>query len=78
MKRYFFLLVIIFIFYSYPSYAQWIRQEVAPGFGAYDVRFINKFTGWTCGGARIFKTTNSGMNWIEQPNPAQIIVKLPF
>jgi photosystem II stability/assembly factor-like uncharacterized protein len=51
--------------------AQWIRQDVVPGFVAFDVRFINKSTGWVCGDTRIFKTTNSGLNWINQPNPAQ-------
>lgn len=41
-----------------------------PGFAAADVRFINKSTGWICGDNRIFKTTNSGFNWVQQPNPS--------
>ena len=35
-----------------------------------DVKFCNTNTGWAVGyGGIIFKTTNSGVNWIQQFNP---------
>jgi photosystem II stability/assembly factor-like uncharacterized protein len=72
------LIISLFILFSIlktaDCYSQWIRQDLPPDFGAFDVRFINKYTGWLCGDSRIFKTTNSGLNWIQQSNPAQNIL----
>ncbi|MEO6696000.1 MAG: YCF48-related protein [Ignavibacteria bacterium] len=62
------------IFLSKISFGQWTIQQIAPNFIIYDVRFIDKYTGWVCGDDRIFKTTNGGTNWIEQANPAQSII----
>jgi photosystem II stability/assembly factor-like uncharacterized protein len=30
----------------------------------FSIKFINKNTGWACGGGGILKTTNSGVNWV--------------
>ena len=61
----------IFLLFSLCSicYSQWVQQ--LPGQPRYnsflDVTFINQNTGWVCGeGGIIFKTTNSGVNWIQQ------------
>ncbi|MEO6694868.1 MAG: YCF48-related protein, partial [Ignavibacteria bacterium] len=71
MKKYF-ILIIFFSIISFSNvYSQWIRQHIATDFVAYDIRFIDKSTGWICGDTRIFKTTNSGFNWVQQPNPSQ-------
>ena len=37
----------------------------------YDVKFLNRYTGWAVGdGGIIVKTTNGGDNWINVPNPS--------
>ena len=51
--------------------SQWITQyPYTPGVGLRDIKFINKNTGWICGDGIILKTTNMGLNWIEQTHPA--------
>ena len=44
--------------------AQWIQQTSGVTSPLYDIEFINKNTGWSCGeGGIILKTTNGGTNW---------------
>ncbi len=51
--------------------SQWITQyPYNPGIGLRDIEFINENTGWICGDGIILKTTNKGINWIVQDNPA--------
>lgn len=64
--------MILFSAANCPS--QWFLQQIDPAVNLFDVRFINKNTGWVCGDNRIFKTTNAGENWIEQSNPAQALL----
>ena len=46
--------------------AQWIQQNSGVSGNLYDVKFINRFTGWACGDDVILKTTNGGNQWILQ------------
>ena len=72
MKRIIYILIIIHC--SLLSLdAQWMSQ-FEPGHPITDIEFINRYTGWACGNARIYKTTNGGGNWIMQPNPAQSLI----
>jgi photosystem II stability/assembly factor-like uncharacterized protein len=51
--------------------SQWIEQyPYNPGIGLRDIEFINENTGWICGDGIILKTTNKGINWLVQDNPA--------
>lgn len=43
--------------------AQWIQQPTGTTSDLYCIKFINRYTGWACGGGVILKTTNSGNNW---------------
>jgi photosystem II stability/assembly factor-like uncharacterized protein len=46
--------------------SQWV-QQYALGTSLLDCDFINQNTGWACGdGGVIVKTTNGGLNWIQQ------------
>ncbi len=71
MKNLFFICLLLF---PLPIKSQWYQQEIDPAVNLFDVRFINRYTGWVCGDNRIFKTTNAGMNWVEQSNPAQSLL----
>ncbi|MBI5403920.1 MAG: T9SS type A sorting domain-containing protein [Ignavibacteriae bacterium] len=65
-------LIIVFIYYSLQiTNAQWIQQNSGIQENLYDIKFINKNTGWTLGdGGIVLKTTNGGNNWINIPNPS--------
>ena len=53
------------------SHAQWIRQNSGTIANFNDIQFINRYTGWACSdGGMIVKTTNGGLNWLNQTNPA--------
>jgi len=65
------LFIILLIFFPRLISSQWITQYIDENVTLYDVRFINEKTGWICGGNLIYKTTNSGITWLRQPNPAQ-------
>jgi len=70
-------IILILFLYSLSfsiSEAQWIRQ-LSPGHPVRDIEFINKYTGWACGDNFIYKTTNGGMNWINQPNSATFLIQ---
>ncbi|MBL7128949.1 MAG: T9SS type A sorting domain-containing protein [Ignavibacteria bacterium] len=68
------LLIINSTFLIQYCFSQWITQ-LEPGHPIRDIEFINLKTGWACGDARIYKTTNGGENWIMQSNPAQHIIQ---
>jgi photosystem II stability/assembly factor-like uncharacterized protein len=65
------LFIILLIFFPRLISSQWITQYIDENVTLYDVRFINVKTGWICGGNLIYKTTNSGITWLRQLNPAQ-------
>ena len=44
--------------------AQWYQQNSGTTADLYNIKFINRNTGFCCGGGVILKTTNSGTNWI--------------
>jgi photosystem II stability/assembly factor-like uncharacterized protein len=67
MKKY--CILILLFFYS-SLYGQWINQNSGVTNNLYDIKFINKYTGWICGNNVILKTTNGGDNWFQQYNPA--------
>ncbi|MDQ3022135.1 MAG: T9SS type A sorting domain-containing protein [Bacteroidota bacterium] len=73
MKKYFTQILLLLIIFPSAINAQWYLQQVDP-VPLRDIKFINKYTGWVCGENLIYKTTNSGTNWILQPNPAQSII----
>ncbi len=74
MKNLYRILIIIFlIMVLLPdiSISQWITQyQFTPGVELRDIKFINKSTGWICGAGIILKTTNMGVNWVQQTHPA--------
>lgn len=62
---------ILFIFFIIQSSiqlsdAQWIQQNSGVSGNLYDVKFINRYTGWACGEDVILKTTDGGCQWILQ------------
>jgi photosystem II stability/assembly factor-like uncharacterized protein len=51
--------------------AQWHFQNSGTTSVLRDIEFINENTGWICGSdGTILKTTNGGINWIQQSNEA--------
>src|SRR5690606_5625259 len=63
------LLLLSFLFLTYQSvHSQWVQQyQVTEFVNLEDVNFANDQTGWVCGdGGLILKTTNQGMNWVQQ------------
>jgi photosystem II stability/assembly factor-like uncharacterized protein len=46
-----------------PLFSQWVQQPTGTTADLYSIKFINRYTGWACGGGVILKTTNSGNNW---------------
>jgi len=60
-------LVVILLFYHFflaAVSAQWIQQVSGTTDQLLRVKFINRYTGWTCGyNGRMLKTTNGGINW---------------
>ena len=59
------------IFASMSVNAQWVQQNSGITSNLYDVKFINRYTGWTLGdGGKVLKTTNGGINWMNIPNPS--------
>jgi len=65
------LILILFISHSTLQFAsaQWFTQQSGTTNPLYDIEFINKNNGWCCGdGGYIIKTTNGGVNWIQQSN----------
>ena len=69
------LLIINSTFIIQYSTSQWVQQTINTTSPLRRIEFINRYTGWVCGGGIfwsgvIFKTTNGGVNWIEQTQPA--------
>ncbi len=62
------LLVLIILHFSLLiTIAQWVQQSSGTTDQLLKVKFINRYTGWTCGyNGRMIKTTNGGVNWIIQ------------
>ena len=73
MKKIILLFIIIQISNQIAE-AQWIRQ-LSPGHPIRDIEFINRYTGWACGDNFIYKTTNGGINWINQPNSSTFLIQ---
>lgn len=66
MKTIILLLIIIHCTHL-PAEAQWMMQQSGVTSPLYDIEFINRNIGWSCGeGGIILKTTNGGTNWISQ------------
>ncbi len=73
------LTIIVFIFLTIANCAlkiddcrcQWVIQNSGTTTNLYDIKFINRYTGWSLGGGGvIIKTTNGGENWFNVPNPS--------
>jgi photosystem II stability/assembly factor-like uncharacterized protein len=57
--------------------SQWIVQSSGVTVNLYDVKFINRYTGWAVGeNGTILKTTNAGNNWNLIPNPSYNMGKI--
>lgn len=73
IKSFFIIIILFGITNSFivKAYSQWHFQNSGITTILRDIRFINKNTGWICGSdGVILKTTNSGINWINQNNEA--------
>ena len=73
MKKIILIFVIIFhsLLFISDCFSQWIVQNSGVSVNLYDVKFLNRYTGWAVGdGGIIVKTTNGGDNWINVPNPS--------
>lgn len=55
------------------AYTQWVRQLDVQHFIT-DIEFIDRYTGWACGNNQIYKTTDGGKIWINQPNPSTHLI----
>lgn len=70
------ILILIFIignctFIVEECECQWIVQNSGVSVNLYDVKFLNRYTGWAVGeNGTILKTTNAGNNWNLIPNPS--------
>ncbi|MCX6157241.1 MAG: YCF48-related protein [Ignavibacteriae bacterium] len=65
------LLVILVMLVAMNASGQWVTQyPYTAGVGLRDIEFINNNTGWICGDGIILKTTNMGVNWVQQIHPA--------
>ncbi len=70
MKKVIIMLITIHILLNI-VYGQWTFQQSGVSSTLRDVEFINPNTGWICGSeGTILKTTNGGLNWIQQNNEA--------
>ncbi|MEI7483160.1 MAG: YCF48-related protein [Ignavibacteriota bacterium] len=70
MKKIF---IILIMFSALIANAQWVQQNSGITSNLYDVKFINRYTGWALGdGGKVLKTTNGGINWMNIPNPSYI------
>lgn len=68
MKTYIIFLIVFFSFTT-NLFPQWIKQ-LSPLHPVRDIEFINRYTGWACGENYLYKTTDGGLNWKMQSNPA--------
>jgi photosystem II stability/assembly factor-like uncharacterized protein len=73
MKKLYIIIAIIkvtFLLSADVVKAQWIPQYTGTSVNLYDIEFINENTGWAVGdGGVCLKTTNGGINWIQQNQP---------
>ncbi len=64
------LFIICLLLFPLPIRSQWYLQYQSPTFaGFYDVRFIDRYTGWSCGDGMILKTTNGGGYYLTEIVP---------
>lgn len=57
--------------------SQWVVQSSGVTVNLYDVKFLNRYTGWAVGeNGTILKTTNAGNNWNLIPNPSYNMGKI--
>ena len=77
-KRYKYFIVASFVFlFVGISYSQqgWVNQNSGITESLNSVKFINADTGWCAGNTgKILKTTNGGINWIQQEISYRIIL----
>jgi photosystem II stability/assembly factor-like uncharacterized protein len=61
-------LVLCYLFFiACDTSSQWIFQSSGTTNHLYDIFFIDSKTGWACGNnSTIIKTTNGGLNWVNQ------------
>ena len=72
------LILFAFLFFTQTSEAQWYVQQSGTTNPLYDIEFINRSTGWSCGdGGYIIKTTNGGENWIQQGEGGNFMIRAP-
>ncbi len=65
MKTFTLSILLIFCFVINTS-AQWTEQPVAGSFFIYSISAVDNNIVWAAGdGGRIFRTSNSGLNWIS-------------
>jgi photosystem II stability/assembly factor-like uncharacterized protein len=69
MKKTLFFLIILYFSISIAN-AQWIQQSSGVNTQLFKIKFLNRYTGWTCGAGVILKTTDGGNNWVNVPHPA--------
>jgi len=64
-------LVLLSLFFSQFSNAQWVKYSSPPAFYQDYVKFLNENTGYTFSDASnsLLKTTNGGVNWIQRALP---------
>jgi hypothetical protein len=65
------IIISILLILTNEASTQWYSQYYSTGHFLGDIEFVNRYTGWGCGGNVIIKTTNGGIKWIQQSNPAQ-------
>lgn len=63
------IMILILVLHCY-CLSQWVMQNSPVTSGLYDMQFIDINTGWICGtNSTILKTTNGGINWVQQVSP---------
>ena len=66
MKKIISILIIIHFSFIIAN-AQWVQQTSGTTNQLLKVKFVNRYTGWTCGyNGIMIKTTNGGINWVIQ------------
>jgi len=73
MKKIILIFVIIFhsLLFISDCFSQWIVQNSGVSVNLYDVKFLNRYTGWAVGeNGTVLKTTNGGNIWELIPNPS--------
>lgn len=70
MKKNFYILILIGFLFLGEAKSQWVTFTMPVGFDLFDCSFPSVNTGYVCGyGNGFFKTTNSGLNWLNLSFP---------